>query len=343
MKPDCPPWAPPLLALQFLTRVPVPGVGRLSEEAVRVGLGRAVAWFPLVGAVVGSITAGTMLLAEQVWPRLVVVIVALVIEALITGAFHEDAVADFCDGVGGGRNPEHVRQIMKDSRIGSYGALGLTLGVSLRAALMYALAESLTLPAIIAAATLGRLTAVAVMATTPPAPTAERGPNVAASPLPCASVAGRGTNAAASPAPLAPIAGEPNVAADSLSPASRAHRSFGVAPNPPSPASAAGRAGKPAANPTSIASFAPTSLASTFGRGIRTRDVALAFAMALPGLLPFALAAPLRLLCAVLATITFLLWFRPLVMREVGGATGDCLGFAVYAAQLLLLLAATAW
>jgi adenosylcobinamide-GDP ribazoletransferase len=285
MNAECPAWAPPLLAVQFLTRVPVPGVGRLSEAAVRVGLGRAVAWFPLVGGVVGSITAGTLLLTEHVWPRLVAVILALIVETLITGAFHEDAVADFCDGVGGGRDPEHVRQIMKDSRIGSYGALGLTLGVSLRAALMYAVAEALTLPAIVAAATLARLTAVVVMATTPPAPTTVRGTNIAASPLP--------------------------------------HATAGVAAN-----------GQP---------HAPTGLARTFHPGIRPRDVVLAFAMALPGLLPFALAAPLHLLCAVLATTAFLVYFRMLLMRRVGGTTGDCLGFAVYATQLILLLAATAW
>jgi adenosylcobinamide-GDP ribazoletransferase len=247
-----------LLALQFLTRMPVPGVGRLSEETVRIGLGRAVAWFPLIGAMVGATTAGTVLLTERVWPRLVAVILALIVEALITGAFHEDAVADFCDGVGGGRSPDHVRQIMKDSRVGSYGALGLALAVSLRGALMYALADFLTLPAIVAAATLGRLTAVAVMATTPPAPVTHTG------------------------------------------------------------------------------------LASTLDPGIRTRDVALAFVVALPGLLPFSLAAPLHMLCAVLATALFVFWFRPLVMRRVGGTTGDCLGFAVYTTQILLLLAATA-
>ena len=267
VKADCPAWAPPLLAVQFLTRVPVPGVARLSEEAVRIGLGRAVAWFPLVGAVVGCITGGTFLLAEQVWPRLVAVILALIVEALLTGAFHEDAVADFCDGVGGGRNPEHVRQIMKDSRIGTYGALGLTLSVSLRATLMYALYDNLTLPAIIAAATFGRLIAVIVMATTPSAPVAQG----------------------------------------------------------------------------SHASDIKAGLASKIGTELRTRDVALAFATALPGLLPFAYTAPLRVLCAVLAATAFLLWLRPVLMRKVGGATGDCLGFAAYAAQLLLLLAATAW
>jgi len=226
---------------------------------VRVGLGRAVAWFPLVGAVVGSISAGTLLLAEHAWPRLVAVIVALIAEALITGAFHEDAVADFCDGVGGGRNPEHVRQIMKDSRIGSYGTLGLTLGVSLRATLMYSLSEYLTLAAIVAAATFGRLSAVIVMATTPPAPTDQIG------------------------------------------------------------------------------------LGNKVRAGMRTRDVVLACGLAIPGLLPFAFAAPLRLLCGVVAAATFLVWLRPLLTRRVGGATGDCLGFAVYTTQLLLLMAATAW
>jgi len=267
VKADCPAWAPPLLAVQFLTRVPVPGVARLSEEAVRIGLGRAVAWFPFVGAVVGSITAGTFLLAEQIWPRLVAVILALIIEALITGAFHEDAVADFCDGVGGGRDPEHVRQIMKDSRIGTYGALGLTLGISLRAALMYTLYDSLTLPAIVAAATFGRLTAVVTMA---------------------------------------------------------------IAPNA-------------LITQTSHASDIKAGLASKIGTELRARDVTLAFATALPGLSLLAYSAPFRLLCAVLATIAFLLWFRPLLMRRVGGATGDCLGFAAYAAQLFVLLAAAAW
>jgi adenosylcobinamide-GDP ribazoletransferase len=265
MKAECPAWAPPLLAVQFLTRVPVPGVARLSEEAVRIGLGRAVAWFPFVGAVVGSITAGAFLVAEQIWPRLVAVILALIIEALITGAFHEDAVADFCDGVGGGRDPEHVRQIMKDSRIGTFGALGLTLGVSLRASLMYALDDSLTLPAIIAAATFGRLTAAVAMAITPTAPIAQ------------------------------------------------------------------------------AISDMKAGLASKIGTELRARDVTLAFATALPGLALFAYTAPLRLLCAVLAAIAFLLWLRPFLMRRVGGTTGDCLGFAAYAAQLLVLLTAAAW
>jgi adenosylcobinamide-GDP ribazoletransferase len=257
VKTDCPAWAPPLLAVQFLTRVPVPALSRLSEEAARIGLGRAVAWFPLIGALVGTATAATMLLADQLWPRLVAVILALIVEARLTGAFHEDAVADFCDGIGGGRDPAHTREIMKDSRVGSFGVLGLTLGLGLRAALMYSLDAAHAALAIIAAATFGRLLAVITMVITPSVPGAS----------------GMGKSVSAS---------------------------------------------------------------------IRNRDVALAFLTSLPGLLPFAFGAPPALLYTAIAGFIFLLWFRALLIRRVGGSTGDCLGFAAYAGQLLLLMAAAA-
>ena len=272
MKTSCPAWAPPLLAIQFLTRVPVPGVARLSDDAVRVGVGRAVAWFPLIGALIGTITAGTMLLAEQVWPRLVAVILALIIEARLTGAFHEDAVADFCDGVGGGRDPAHARQIMKDSRIGSFGALGLTLALAMRAALMYSLDAAHAAVAVIAAATFGRLLAVVAMVITPPVS------------LP--------THPAGTSSPSTPLgAGE---------------------------------------------------LGEDLAAGVRMRDVTLAFVTSLPGLLPLAFGVPFALLYTLIAGLVFVLWFRALLLRRVGGSTGDCLGFAVYAGQLLLLMAATA-
>lgn len=258
MKTDCPFWAPPLLAIQFLTRLPVPALSRLSGNAVTIGLSRSVAWFPIIGALIGAITAATLLLTEQLWPRLVAVIIALLVEARITGAFHEDAVADFCDGIGGGRDPPHTREIMKDSRIGTFGVLGLTLALGLRAALMLSLdSATTTVLAIIAAATFARLFTVIVMVTIAPAP---------------------------------------------------------------------GTAG----------------LANNVTSCIRGRDVSVACLTALAGLLPFALNAPLPMLCAVIATAVFLIWFKPLLTRRVGGTTGDCLGFAAYAAQLILLLAAAA-
>lgn len=167
-------WAPPLLALQFLTRLPVPIAARLSEGQARAGLLHAAAWFPLIGASIGAITAGIALAAALVWPVYIAALMALACEALFTGALHEDAVADFCDAFGGGRDAAHVHQILKDSRIGSYGGVGLFLALGLRAASLTALLATrpplIAALAIVAAATSGRLLIVALMATTPPAP-----------------------------------------------------------------------------------------------------------------------------------------------------------------------------
>ena len=161
---DLPRWAPPLLALQFLTRVPAPATARLTPEQVRIGLARAVGWFPLIGTLIGTVTATTMLLADMLWPRIVAVLLALIVEGRLTGAFHEDAVADFCDGFGGGHDPENVQQIMRDSRIGSYGAMGLMLALGLRAALLFALPSGTAWMMLVASATFGRLLVVATMA-----------------------------------------------------------------------------------------------------------------------------------------------------------------------------------
>jgi adenosylcobinamide-GDP ribazoletransferase len=161
-------WIPPLLAVQFLTRIPVPGLNALSADTVKTGLAKSVIWFPLVGALVGITTALAVLSFDQILPRAIAVIIALIIEARLTGAFHEDAVADFCDGFGGGQTSERILEIMKDSRIGSYGTLGLLLAVGLRAACMAGLPTGILIPAIIAAAAAGRWGAVLAMALIPP-------------------------------------------------------------------------------------------------------------------------------------------------------------------------------
>ena len=91
-----------MLAVQFLTRLPVPSTAQLTPEQVAIGLVRAVAWFPLVGALVGAITAGVAIAAMTLWPTVIAVLLALIVEARLTGAFHEDSIADFCDAFGGG-------------------------------------------------------------------------------------------------------------------------------------------------------------------------------------------------------------------------------------------------
>ncbi len=157
-------------AVQFLTRLPTPDTGRFDAEAAGAALARSRLWFPLVGGLIGAITALAATGAGLLWPRAVAVLVALAVEALVTGAFHEDAVADFCDAMGGGRTREDKLAILRDSRIGSYGALGLMLAVSLRAALLIGLPGPLLAPALLASGAAGRWTILAVMAQVAPVP-----------------------------------------------------------------------------------------------------------------------------------------------------------------------------
>jgi adenosylcobinamide-GDP ribazoletransferase len=99
---------------------------------------------------------------------------ALAFEARLTGAFHEDALADFCDAFGGGWTREQTLEILKDSRIGTYGALGLGLGVVLRAGAIIAIVLEhgffVWASAIVAAATVGRWVIVLAMVLVAPVP-----------------------------------------------------------------------------------------------------------------------------------------------------------------------------
>lgn len=144
-----------LTAVMFLTRIRVPSwVTHAPED-----LARSTAYFPLVGVVVGAIGAAVGVLALQVWNPWIAAVAAVAATVRITGAFHEDALADACDGFGGGWTVEQVLTIMKDSRIGSYGAVGLLLVTVMRIgalALIAAQSPALFVAALIAAHVLGR-------------------------------------------------------------------------------------------------------------------------------------------------------------------------------------------
>ena len=108
-------------AIMFYTRVPVPKwVGYSSEN-----LNKATRYFPMVGILVGGIGAVGFWAANQILPVNVALLFSMGIAILLTGAFHEDAISDFCDGFGGGYSKEKILTIMKDSRIGTYGAIAL--------------------------------------------------------------------------------------------------------------------------------------------------------------------------------------------------------------------------
>ncbi|BDW85668.1 hypothetical protein MACH21_18450 [Roseicyclus marinus] len=124
-----------LLAVQFLTRLPVPRDLPWSEARQA----EAMAYLPLVGLCVGGIGALVLWGAALVFPMPVAVLMSLAATLLVTGAFHEDGLADAADGLGGGVTRERALEIMRDSRIGSYGAVSLGIVLALKVAGLVAL------------------------------------------------------------------------------------------------------------------------------------------------------------------------------------------------------------
>lgn len=250
------PWPRALFtAIQFLTRLPVPGGQTRDLTTFPEDIRRGLVFFPLIGALVGGLTAIALVLLEIALPWPVAVIAALAVEARLTGAFHEDAVADFCDALGGGWTREQVLEIMKDSRVGSYGALGLGLGVALRASGLVALSSlSQAVVVLVVAGAIGRLVILFVMALVPP-------------------IAGR----------------------DGLS--------------------------------------------KDVGQQAGWGKVLAGLALVSPVLILGAAVDPVAMIGATVVLAVFLAWYRAMLLRRLGGVTGDCLGFSAYAGIVVTTLA----
>jgi adenosylcobinamide-GDP ribazoletransferase len=122
------------LALTFLTVFPWPWSGEASPE----DLGRSLFWYPWVGAILGLLYwgAGVLLLRFFLPPAAAALL--LILTVLLTRGLHLDGLADTVDGLGGGRTPEERLAIMKDSRLGAFGAVGLVLILLLKFALLQA-------------------------------------------------------------------------------------------------------------------------------------------------------------------------------------------------------------
>lgn len=112
------------LAWQFLTIFPWKGK---AGEARPDLLGRSMAFYPIIGLIIGLILWGAFLLFSRVFPRPLADGLTILFLVIITGALHLDGLADTCDGLALGRTPEERRRIMKDHRVGTFGALGLIL------------------------------------------------------------------------------------------------------------------------------------------------------------------------------------------------------------------------
>lgn len=114
-----------LTAFSYFSRLPVPDRVQQSHHE----LNRAARYFPLVGIAVGSMAAGSLVVGGWIWPLPVAVVLSMLSGIVLTGAMHEDGLADTTDGFGGGSDRERVLAIMQDPRSGSFGVVALVLAL----------------------------------------------------------------------------------------------------------------------------------------------------------------------------------------------------------------------
>lgn len=157
-----------LAAVQFLTRLPVPSPPYRPD-----GLSRALPYFALVGGLLGAVAAAVDVLLRPHLREPLPALVTVVFLVLITGCLHEDGLADAADAFGGGWGREQILSILKDSRIGSYGAAALALSLFARVALLAVMPVERVLGCLIAAHVLCRWTTLPLSFFLPPARTAE--------------------------------------------------------------------------------------------------------------------------------------------------------------------------
>lgn len=146
-------------ALQFFTRLPIPRWVGFEESWLQ----HASRYFPAVGIVVALFTIMVYALASLLWTQSIAVLLSTVAGIYLTGAFHEDGFADTCDGFGGGMTAERVLEIMKDSRIGAYGAIGIGLMLALKWMTLSSLPSTMVMAALLVAHPLSRLLAISLV------------------------------------------------------------------------------------------------------------------------------------------------------------------------------------
>lgn len=150
-----------LLAVQFLTRIPIPTTDLYTAER----LNASARYYPLVGFLVGSASAGIFWAASFIFPTLIALALSIAAGLLLTGAFHEDGLADTFDGIGGGHDRDQSLAIMKDSRLGTYGTLALVTALALKFLSLAALPSAWIITALVVSHGTSRLSSIVVVAT----------------------------------------------------------------------------------------------------------------------------------------------------------------------------------
>ena len=152
-----------LVAIQFLTRIPIPTFRKYDPQ----WLHQSSRYFPAVGLLIGVLCAGVLWLASLLFTPLVAAVISTAFGIKLTGAFHEDGLADSCDGLGGGLTRERTLEIMKDSRLGTYGVLGLVSALLLKISLLAAMPLSVAIVALIVGHTASRLLCISLLTLLP--------------------------------------------------------------------------------------------------------------------------------------------------------------------------------
>jgi adenosylcobinamide-GDP ribazoletransferase len=182
-----------VLALRYLTIVPWPAAAP-GLPAPPQAVGQAAAWFPLVGLGIGLVLAAAERATAGLFPPVLAALLTVAVWKLITGGLHLDGLADCLDGLGGG-DPEHRLAIMRDSRIGAFGAMGLILVLLLDVGALAEIASSERWRVLIAAPVVARAVLVAVAVLFPPARPDGQGAHFRAGLRPAAALLGLGTAA----------------------------------------------------------------------------------------------------------------------------------------------------
>ncbi|MEI6519260.1 MAG: adenosylcobinamide-GDP ribazoletransferase [bacterium] len=128
-------WMRFVLALTFLTRIPIPIKGKVTPEDMRASMG----WYPLIGLGMGAVGYYLWLWGNIIFPPLLSAAMVIVLLEMFTGALHLDGFMDTCDGIGSGAPRERALEIMKDSRVGAMGAFGAVALILLKVAALAAM------------------------------------------------------------------------------------------------------------------------------------------------------------------------------------------------------------
>jgi adenosylcobinamide-GDP ribazoletransferase len=153
-------------ALLFYTRIPCPRWVDHSEAY----LNKATRYFPLIGWIAGLLSSLVLYLSLGILPLSLAILLSTVAGILLTGAFHEDGFADVCDGFGGGWTKQKILDIMKDSRVGAYGVIGIIFMLAVKSFSLHELAQVDSIfccKVLIAAHTLSRFSAISLKMTLP--------------------------------------------------------------------------------------------------------------------------------------------------------------------------------